>query len=426
MAGFAITLLSQYGNNPNWVTISLGSLMYLCSILVRIKSLQMDLEICWNRRWVVLAVLVYLVIFNWLEYGLHNETGRAGFNSGVLAVLLSYLSTLALRIGRKEESSNAKWIASVYYLLAAAFLFRLVYFAMNSEQVALMKGGVSAKLIAIIALLSSVIGHFGYVGLALDRFKRRELMAEAERVRIEERNHLGGQIAQLDRSRALGEMAASLGHELNQPLTATLTNAQVAKRGLHGGQFNNDQLTEFLDKIIQNTQRASQIIERIRSFIRPSQGASEPVNLKLVVDEVNELVSDEAKSRQVHIELAPYPLPLLVTGDPIQLSQIVLNVVRNAIEAVSQVAWREIRITYDRVDNRAILRIHDNGPGLSAEALHQIGLPFFTTKPTGLGMGFSISSSIAAQHGGSLTIANADGGGAVVELNLPALPMAPS
>ncbi len=116
---------------------------------------------------------------------------------------------------------------------------------------------------------------------------------------------------------------------------------------------------------------------------------------------------------------------ILVKGDPILVSQVVLNVFRNAIEALMQVARREIQVSCHSSGGHAILRVRDTGPGFTPEALGKIGMPFFTTQPDGLGMGISISLSIAAQHGGKLTFANADekdGGGAIIELDLPALP----
>jgi len=106
------------------------------------------------------------------------------------------------------------------------------------------------------------------------------------------------------------------------------------------------------------------------------------------------------------------------------LSQIVLNAFRNAIEALKQTTQREIQVSCRYSNERVILSIRDTGPGLTPEALDQAGTPFFTTKSTGLGMGISISRSIALQHGGTLKLTNADaqdGGGAIVELNLPAL-----
>jgi C4-dicarboxylate-specific signal transduction histidine kinase len=425
LVGMAAIFISQVSLLPPWVSIGLGGLVFFLSGFARIQSLCLDLGRPWRWRWIVLSALLITMILLGLHYGLEDHTPRKQFFSVIAAVQLAYLAALAWRIGRNEESRNAYWIAWAYALAAAAFLLRLFYL-IGDHTATMVDEGVSAQLLSITMLLAVVVGHFGYIGLHLDRSMRRELKAEVNRVRNEERHHLGEQIAQLDRSRALGELAASLGHELNQPLTATLTNAQVAKRGLQGGRFNTDQLTEFLDKIVHNTQRASQIIERIRNFIRPSKAICEPVNLNRVVLEVNELVADEARNHQVRIEFVPHPHPLMVTGDPIQLSQIILNVVRNAIEALSQVVRRELQIRCDSANDRAILRFRDSGPGLTEVALAQVGTPFFTTKSAGLGMGLSISRSIAIQHGGTLTIANADGGGAIVELDLPTLPRVPS
>jgi len=139
-------------------------------------------------------------------------------------------------------------------LVAVAVLARLI-------EVTVMGGSAvfgaqliySTNLLAVSLLLSAVVGHFGYVGLALDRSNRREILSAKAQARNEESQRLGAHIAQLDRQRSLGEMSASLGHELNQPLTAILSNAQVAKRGLKLERFEPGQLNDFLDKIIANT-----------------------------------------------------------------------------------------------------------------------------------------------------------------------------
>jgi len=268
-------------------------------------------------------------------------------------------------------------------------------------------------LLTLSVLLSAVVGHFGYVGLALDRSNRREILSAKEQARSEENLRLRAHIAQLDRQRSLDEMSAALGHELNQPLTAILSNAQVAKRGLALGRFQPSQLTDVLDKIIANTQRASQIIERTRGFIRPGTMRREPVDLVLVTSEVAALVDDEALSHKVTLYLPPAQSSLRVTADPIQLSQIILNVLRIAIQALDQVAQREIRVELVAEGARVLLRFRDSGPGFTPASLTRAGTPFFTTKADGLGMGLTISRSIAEQHGGTLTLANAEGGGAV-------------
>jgi C4-dicarboxylate-specific signal transduction histidine kinase len=422
MMGTASMLTSVADQVTGWVGIAAAGLLFTMSCVTRIQSLRLDLGTPWRWRWIVTSVLAIFLILIGLHFGLKSPLLRAQTFSLVMASLMAHLAALAWRIGKDEESNSARWIAGIYAIVALALLIR-VFLLMRADTIVMVREGLSAQILAVSMLFSAVIGHLGYIGLQLDRAMRREFKIEAERVRKEERHHLGEQIAQLDRSRALGEMAASLGHELNQPLTATLTSAQVAKRGMQSGRFDTGQVTELIDKIIYNTKRASQIIERIREYIRPSQTSRMPVDLNLVMLEVKELIANDARIQQAHIEVLTSPLPALVTGDAIQLSQIVLNMVRNAIEAISHVALRKIHLRCNHVGNCVVLHICDTGPGLTAEALSHIGTPFFSTKATGLGMGFSISRSIAIQHGGTLTITNANGGGAIAELILPALPL---
>jgi C4-dicarboxylate-specific signal transduction histidine kinase len=426
LLGFAVILSGLTDRIPNWASLYLPTFLLLCSHLVRIQSLRLDLGIPWRMRWMLLGLMLVFLTLMFIDQGWQKHVLRAQFNSCAGAAALFYLAMLAWRIGRGEQSPSAKWISVVYALVAAVFLFRVLSLEAADNDTNLLREGLSSQLLAVSALLSCVIGHFGYVGLALDRSRRREIKTTTQRVRDEERLRLGEQIAQLDRQRSLGELSASLGHELNQPLTAILTNAQVAQRGLKTGHFDATQHLEFLDKIVHNTQRASRIVERIRGFIRPSVSRSDTVHLHQVVLEVVGLVADEARSRQVNIVLPSRICQTKVKGDPIQLSQIILNVLRNAMEALMPVTQRVIHVSCDRVGERAILRIRDTGAGFSPETLAQAGTPFFTTKPAGLGLGLSISRSIATQHGGTLIFSNAsaDGGGAIIELNLPALSQA--
>lgn len=417
--GSGTVLAGMHGWIPEWASLSVPILLAFVSYVARIQSLLLDQGRPWRLRWMVSIVAVAFLVSQWLHFGLGRHGWRAEFFSVVSAAGLLYLARLAWCIGRDENSRSARWIAWVYGVVGAALIFRAFQLHGVEGEVTVMNSGLASSVLALTLLASSVIGHFGYVGLALDRSTRRELDAAIKLARDEESLRLGEQIARLDRQRTLGEMSASLGHELNQPLTAIRTNAQVAQRGLQIGRFDAAQITELLAKIIHNTERATQVIERIRNFIRPSAAVSEPVDLDHVVHEVVELVTDEAAGHRVRIEIATNPLSMRVSGDPIQLSQIVLNVLRNAIEALTSAERREIKITGDRVDNRAILRIRDTGPGFTPEALAQAGTPFFTTKPTGLGMGISISRTIAAQHGGTLTLRNGERG-SIIELTLPA------
>ena len=250
-------------------------------------------------------------------------------------------------------------------------------------------------------------------------------IADLKRHSIElenESRQMTAQIAQLDRQRSLGEMSASLSHELNQPLTAILTNAQVAQRGLQAGRFEVARVGEFLDKIIFNTRRAGEIIEKIRSFIRPAEAAHIAVDLQRLTGDILNLVGPEATEHKVIIVFAPLASPMWVQGDATQLSQVLMNIYRNAIEALHESARREIHVRLMQFGDRVSLSVCDTGPGLAPGMLENAGTPFLSTKAGGLGLGLSISRSIIAQHQGTLTIGNAGNGGVCIDIDLPALP----
>jgi signal transduction histidine kinase len=137
-----------------------------------------------------------------------------------------------------------------------------------------------------------------------------------------------------------------------------------------------------------------------------------------VAQEVAELVAAEARARRVPLRLGLPSQPLRVIGDPLQLSQIVLNLLRNALEAAGD-CHQGVAVRLRELRGQAVLEVEDCGPGLTPEAQRLAGQPFFTTKPEGLGLGLSISRTIAEQHGGELRLSNAPNGGALAELRLP-------
>ena len=261
-------------------------------------------------------------------------------------------------------------------------------------------------------------GHIQILGVTRDiiEHKRRKIELENEARR------LTSQIAQMDRQRSLGEMSASLSHELNQPLTAILTNAQVGQRGLKAGRFETERIGEFFDKIIFNARRAGEIIDRIRSFIRPAEIEQIPVDLQRLAGDILDLVGPEATEHKVDIIFSPYTSPMWVKGDATQLSQVLMNIYRNAIEAMRESELREIHVQLMPFGDRLNLSICDTGPGLAPEMLQKAGTPFLTTKAGGLGLGLSIARSIIAQHRGTLSVGRAGGGGACVDIDLPLLP----
>jgi C4-dicarboxylate-specific signal transduction histidine kinase len=267
--------------------------------------------------------------------------------------------------------------------------------------------------------LASVVGNVAFIGIFFERSVKRDILLAQEQARQDENARLNAQIAQLDRQRSLGAMSASLSHELNQPLTAILLDTNMVQRGLQADNLSRTELLENIQAIEHNTQRASQIIERIRNFIRPEKPIRQAIDVNLLTREVHGLMTAELRSQHVHFSFVHDAKPAWVMGDPIQLSQVLLNVYRNALQAVAQVQTRKIVVRTSVQNNAVHVTVQDAGRGFVPETMQHVGEAFFTTKADGLGVGLNISRTIAQQHGGQLLFANALEGGAQVTLVLP-------
>jgi signal transduction histidine kinase len=229
------------------------------------------------------------------------------------------------------------------------------------------------------------------------------------------------QAARASRVTTMGELAASLAHEINQPLAAILANAQAASRLLAVPSPNLELVRETIDDIARNDRRAGEIIRRMRGMLQKGETERVPVLLNDVARDVLALLGPEASLRRVTLEswLGP-DLPALI-GDPIQLQQVVLNLVMNAVDAVGQAGASErFVLVSTRADGPVVeLSVRDRGTGIDAAALPNVFNAFFTTKSTGLGMGLSISRSIVEAHGGRITAENNEGGGATFTCRFP-------
>jgi signal transduction histidine kinase len=230
------------------------------------------------------------------------------------------------------------------------------------------------------------------------------------------------ELAHVNRVSALGELAGSLAHELNQPLTAILSNAQAASRFLAHQQVDLDEVRDIVKEIAEESRRAGQIIQRMRGMLKKDQTRTELINLNETILAVLSIMRRDLMVRNVEIrtELAP-GLPL-VRGDGVQLMQVLLNLVANACDAMSSKPSAERRMVIRTgQDSRNVIEVFvsDRGIGIAPERLEQVFEPFFSTKPQGIGMGLAICRSIITAHDGRLWAeANADGG-ATFHFTLP-------
>jgi two-component system sensor kinase FixL len=236
---------------------------------------------------------------------------------------------------------------------------------------------------------------------------------------------LHGRLLNVSRMATIGEMAAGVAHELNQPLTAIANYAQACERLLARGDSDPAQLREALRQITAQTTRAADIIRRLRALSRGQQAAHTSTNLNDLVRELQDLLQTDAIMHGVQLSLDLAPSLPLVAVDAGQVQQVVLNFVRNSLEALTQrptqLAAIVIRSTLTP-QNDVELAVSDNGPGLAATETKRVFDPFFSTKENGTGLGLAISSSIARAHGGSVGYRPNPGGGACFYMLLPLQP----
>ncbi len=236
------------------------------------------------------------------------------------------------------------------------------------------------------------------------------------------------ELAHLSRVNLLGELTGSIAHELNQPLTAILSNAQAAQHFLANGRADLNEMRDILADIVSEDKRASEVIRRVRAMLQKTAVPHQPLDVNEIVQEVLKLMHSDLVHQgvTVHAELVP-ELPVL-HADRVQLQQVLLNLGMNACDAMSGAARGDRRLTIRTGmtgDHSVLISVVDCGTGIAPENLEQLFEPFFTTKPHGLGLGLTICRTIITSHGGKLWAENNPARGATFHFVLPAGGAAP-
>lgn len=244
--------------------------------------------------------------------------------------------------------------------------------------------------------------------------ERRAAEEKARRHRAE--------LAHVGRVRSMGEMASVVAHEINQPLSAILSYAQGCVRRLRTGSGRPEELAAAMEQVAQQARRAGQIIARVRGFVRPSSPMARRIDVNRAVRDVAELVAVDAHDHGIALRLdLAEPLPR-AAADLVEIEQVVFNLARNAIDALSRAPAREREIvlaTRGKGTDAVLVSVSDNGPGVAPQTQERLFESFFTTKPDGLGLGLAICQSIVGAYGGSMWMTPRAGGGAVFSFTLP-------
>jgi C4-dicarboxylate-specific signal transduction histidine kinase len=236
------------------------------------------------------------------------------------------------------------------------------------------------------------------------------------------------ELARVSRLTTMGELAASIAHEVNQPLTAVINNGSACLRLLANRNLEPDVLRRALEEIVADGTRASAVLARIRAFIKKEQAEKNPLDINEVIQEVLVLASRELCDNQVLVDYQLTANLPFVSADRVQLQQVLLNLIMNGIEALIPVTDRpRLLWVQSRIDESGdlLVAVSDSGTGFDLE-VDRVFTPFFTTKAKGMGMGLSISRSLVESHGGRLWATSNSPCGAVFSFTLPVTAGSPS
>ncbi|TXC79051.1 trifunctional serine/threonine-protein kinase/ATP-binding protein/sensor histidine kinase [Paraburkholderia azotifigens] len=280
----------------------------------------------------------------------------------------------------------------------------------------------------LIGVASFEAGANGGVAFVLDLSERKH--AE-EKARESERRYreVQTELAHANRVATMGQLTASIAHEVNQPIAATVTNAQAALRWLNAQPPNIDEVGQTLRQIVKDAGRAGDVLGRIRNLVRKVPPRKEPVDINEAIREVIELTRGEATKSGASVQTRLSEGLPLIEADRVELQQVLLNLIMNALEAMRGVSdrARELVVSTDAAEsNRVLVSVRDSGPGFGPDGAEQAFAPFYTTKPTGLGMGLAICRSIIEGHRGRLWASANVPRGAVVQFTVPVHPDASS
>ncbi len=280
---------------------------------------------------------------------------------------------------------------------------------------------------------TKVFGALSFATLAMERRWREDEILElklvaqiignvVERQRAERREEqLRNELAHAMRVASLGELAAALAHELNQPLAAILSNAQAARRFLADGAIDQDELRQILDDIARDDKRAGNVIRNLSAMVSKRPAPREMCSLNELVTEVLELMKADLIAKRIPVRLTLDPALPQVKVARVELQQVLLNLLINAVHAMKHTPTsdRLIEIETSARQSEATVSVRDRGHGIPPDRLESIFEPFVSTKPTGLGMGLSICRRIIGDHAGRIEAREHGDGGAIFTFSLP-------
>ncbi len=309
---------------------------------------------------------------------------------------------------KTENYSNTRW-KQVAQLCAHGEPAGIVEVGYLEEMPAQAEGPFLAEERALLNEVAERIGHI------VERFRGEQVLLQREA-------ELRGRLTHLTRVSTLGEMASSIAHEVNQPLTAIATYAQACTRMLKAGATDTEETLEILSRVIDEAIRAGGIIHRLNILVRRHDSKHTECDVNELIRDLEHLASVDARLHNVKLKLQLADRLPLVLADGIHIQQVVLNLIRNGVDAMAEKDDEDRQIvvsTASRDDGKVEISVADTGCGLPPDCEEQLFQPFFTTKKDGMGMGLSVSRTIMTSHGGQMWFSRNQNSGTTFFVTIP-------
>lgn len=420
IASMGITLIILRDLIHDVLSYHLGNLLIVFFISLWCQALRMELFKPWKHIAIAASLFLFILIYSIL-YEYTNPYWKDIFTKLTLFFLFFHLFQLSLLVAINEKSVNTFSLAGVSLLISCSFLYQIIILTINPD---LATGPFRESKDNILTALSSVlfvaIGYFSYVGRELEKASFNEIKIKIEQTKLLEDIKLQRQLRTMEKNHNMNLVSASLAHELSQPLTAAYTNSQLFKRSLDREDLSINNLLQLTHRISLNIDRASKILDRIRRILSTTAQKFECLNLKeLINDNINSL-RDNLIPKDTTIIINHDKDDIFIFGDEVLLSQVLTNLFKNAIEAMSSTMHKKLTISIILDDKDVTVLIEDNGFGLTSNNSFDLKKSnLSSSKESGLGVGLYISEDIIKRHNGSLTILTSNTAGTIASIKLP-------
>ncbi|MEY2622412.1 MAG: Sensor protein FixL [Pseudomonadota bacterium] len=418
--GLGLFLLGQRGSWPEWVTYELAAFMINGAQWLRVCALRSELKKPLSPWLGLTLFLSYVLAYSFMRRdAAPDEQSYYLLSLIYLLIYFFWIAALSWQLARTDQILSGYWLTLAYAALFVAIGLQIDGYIRLAGNLHPLYPHPWTVALVLVGNLTAVIGNIAFMGIFVERSVRKQVQMASAQAKTEEGQRLERHLAQLDRARGLGMVSASLAHELSQPMGSLQLIAEQARMEIQNGSATESRTILHLDNILRQSAHITAVLQRIRQWVKNEPFARRVVRVADVHQSVASLLRGAIVKEGIDLRFMQAAEDLTVSADEVQLSQVLLNLYRNAIEATAAQTRRLMEVRMWQADFTVYIEVTDNGLGFGEAALGQGNEELVTTKPGGLGMGLLISRQITEAHGGLMTLSNRPEGGACVRLQWP-------